>query len=550
MAPFALQLIALLGYLVYRHYLLSGLDISLTTELGSLPAGIPMVSSLLAVGYGYWLSRQIRRGLFHQHLSGVSPSWIRDLNPLISNNAVKERTCLSSADDQQMVHESRLQQISDSSFALLYILLRRPDGTYFYEHLSRAVETIYEVAAEQAITDANALWQRIHPQDQAGYQEASRHSYETLQPFQYEWRILSPIGAVKWVQAYSQPQQREQGEVVWHGVLSDITCRKQLELQLLGQEAFLRSIYEGVATGIFVVDVTPTGEFRYVSFNPAHHALTGLSPDIYGKTPAEAQMPATVTDRYQECAIAGFPISYEESFVWQGQDTLWYTTLNPLWDPEGRIHRIIGTTINVTPIKQAEKVTQATKDRLNSILNSSLDGIIHFCTIRDSSGTIIDFTFLLCNPAAYRLLGRSEPDLIGAKMLDQFPRLRPLGLFDKIVAVVESNQFLREDFFYDFDDLNDWYEISVVKFADGIVLTFRNITELKQAQASLEGLNQDLNRLVEQRTDALRIQIEQEMILRNIIQTIHSSLDFEEVLTTLLRETHRILAVDHIWPFN
>jgi PAS domain S-box-containing protein len=477
---------------------------------------------------------------------GFSTSWIRDLNLLIISNANEK----PGVNDQPAVYESRLQQISDSSLALLYILVRRPDGTYFYEHLSRAVETIYEVSADQGMADANALWQRIHPHDQPGHQEASCQSYETLQPFQHEWRILSPTGAVKWVRAYSQPQRREQGEVVWYGVLIDITRRKKLETQLLEQESFLRSIYEGVATGIFVVDVTPTGEFRYVSFNPANHALTGLSVDIYGKTPAEAQLPSAVTEHYLECVISGFPISYEESFPWQGQDTLWYTTLNPLRDPEGRIHRIVGTTINVNPIKQAERAAQAAKDRLNSILNSSLDGIIQFCTIRNSSGAIIDFTFLLCNPAAYQLLGRSEADLIGAKMLDQFPGIRKLGLFDKIVAVVESNQSLREDFFYGHDKLNAWYEMSVVKFADGIVITFRNITELKQAQASLEQLNQDLNHLVEERTNALRIQMEQEMILRNIIQTIHSSLDFEEVLTTLLAETHRILTVDHILAYQ
>jgi len=71
-----------------------------------------------------------------------------------------------------------------------------------------------------------------HPDDQAETLRAAIESAQAGTPFRHEWRILTPNGNVKWVKAASQPEVKEDGKVVWDGLLIDITDRKIAEQAL------------------------------------------------------------------------------------------------------------------------------------------------------------------------------------------------------------------------------------------------------------------------------------------------------------------------------
>jgi PAS domain S-box-containing protein len=128
--------------------------------------------------------------------------------------------------------ETRFLEISDSSPANIYILVRRVDGSFYFEHMSRAIEIIHEIPVEQILENANILLDRILPEDRAGYEAKVKHSLETLQPFQHEWRVSNPSGKIKWLQGNSRPKLRDNGEIAWHGVVVDVTDRKQAEAAL------------------------------------------------------------------------------------------------------------------------------------------------------------------------------------------------------------------------------------------------------------------------------------------------------------------------------
>jgi PAS domain S-box-containing protein len=142
----------------------------------------------------------------------------------------------------------------------------------------------------------------------------------------------------------------------------DVTDRKQAEENLRDREQFLRSIYEGIETAVFMVDVLENGEFRYVGINPTHERLTGMTDaQLKGKTPQEILPPAAaraVTDYYRMCVEARARISYEECLPFQGQDTWWITNLTPLFDRDNRVYRLIGTSFNINDRKETEIALQ------------------------------------------------------------------------------------------------------------------------------------------------------------------------------------------------
>jgi PAS domain S-box-containing protein len=135
-------------------------------------------------------------------------------------------------------------------------------------------------------------------------------------------------------------------------------------------EQFLLSMYDSVQASIFVVDVLEDEDFRYVALNPTHERWLGIrSEELRGKKPEDILSPvdaARVRQHYVDCVRFGKTISYEQCLQFQGIPTWWSTTLTPLRDANSRIYRLIGTSSNITPAKQAEQVggLQAERDQI------------------------------------------------------------------------------------------------------------------------------------------------------------------------------------------
>jgi PAS domain S-box-containing protein len=158
-------------------------------------------------------------------------------------------------------------------------------------------------------------------------------------------------------------------------------------------EQFLLSMYDSVQASIFVVDVLEDGDFQYVALNPTHERWIGIrSDDLRGKKPEDILSPidaARVRQHYADCVLFGKTISYEQCLQFQGVTTWWSTTLTPLRDANSRIYRLIGTSSNITPVKQAQEAVglQIEREQLLEAIASrihqsvELETILHQTTI-------------------------------------------------------------------------------------------------------------------------------------------------------------------------
>lgn len=172
--------------------------------------------------------------------------------------------------------ETKFQELAAVSPAVIFTLSVDTNQVIHFDYLSPAAAEIHEIPIAELLREGNLISNQMHPHDREGYHQKLIHCVETMQPFQHEWRIITPSGKTKWLTAYTRPQPREDGHVLWHGITIDISDRKYAELslqqlneelelrveqrtqELLQSERDLRTIFNNVYDAILIHDLDGT----------------------------------------------------------------------------------------------------------------------------------------------------------------------------------------------------------------------------------------------------------------------------------------------------
>ncbi|GGG14893.1 chemotaxis protein CheB [Pontibacter amylolyticus] len=182
----------------------------------------------------------------------------------------------------------------------------------------------------------------------------------------------------------------------------------------------------------------------------------------------------------------------------------------PYLKRDGNKDGVVISFVDVTTLKTLSSVVQG-------VLDSSLNSIMAMQAVRDNKEQIKDFNWTLLNKKAEEMLGESSANLMQGSVTATIPHLRDTGLFRKFCQVVETGKPLHIEQLLILNEQKAWYEIAAVKMGTGIAVTMANINdkkrsedqtlaayeELKKAEENLTVLNNQLERLVEDRTREL-----------------------------------------------
>ncbi len=247
-----------------------------------------------------------------------------------------------------------------------------------------------------------------------------------------EYALPMPSGEVQHFEARFAPLGEEQ--VI--AVVRNISDRKAAEAMLSEQEQFLRSIYDGVESLVCVVDVAENGDFVYRSYNRYAEKLTGLTDaDVAGKTvdqrfdPEEA---AAVNDLFRRCVESGNAITEEEFLTINGRVIWLISTFNPLRDATGRVYRLVGTSFDITPLKQtqAQLKQQAERERLLNGITNQIRNSLDFDTILTTTVETIR-SFLNIDRCSFTWFdSHAEQSLWHTVKESRLTGLPPLAAFD------------------------------------------------------------------------------------------------------------------------
>lgn len=149
--------------------------------------------------------------------------------------------------------EQTLRSIADNlPSGIIYQLSMDGDGdNRWFNYVSANVKGIYGLTAKEILDDRNKLYDRIVEEDRPMLNKLEQESFEKMESFKTEIRVLDRDDNIRWVSIASAPRKLNNGLIIWDGVEVDITDRKLAEEAVKASEERLRFVFEATNDGIW-----------------------------------------------------------------------------------------------------------------------------------------------------------------------------------------------------------------------------------------------------------------------------------------------------------
>lgn len=140
--------------------------------------------------------------------------------------------------ERKRVHEALaaqdrlLKKLSAHVPGGIYQFKMAADGKFSVIYASDGIREIYELEPDVLLLNAEAIFERIYPQDVSRVRASIRSSAQRLSPWREEYRVQLPQRGLRWVRGEATPEELPGGGVLWHGFISDISDLKRVEEEL------------------------------------------------------------------------------------------------------------------------------------------------------------------------------------------------------------------------------------------------------------------------------------------------------------------------------
>jgi PAS domain S-box-containing protein len=128
--------------------------------------------------------------------------------------------------------EARFRRIAANTPGIVYQYVLHPDGSASLPFISDACRTLFGVEPEVARQHPNAFFDAVCPEGRASMHAAMLESARTLKPLYWEGAMRTPAGEELWITARARPERQLNSDVIWDGVMFDLTQLKAAETAL------------------------------------------------------------------------------------------------------------------------------------------------------------------------------------------------------------------------------------------------------------------------------------------------------------------------------
>ncbi|HKJ66252.1 MAG TPA: PAS domain-containing protein, partial [Desulfopila sp.] len=165
------------------------------------------------------------------------------------------------------------------------------------------------------------------------------------------------------------------------------------------------------------------------------------------------------------------------------QDEPLYVSLRAIVNAEdlteagGPFTELLVTVTDISERHEYQAALEKNRQNLEEILSSISDGFLAL----DENLHILYF-----NTAAEQLLKADRKEIIGRELFEAFPMAKGSSFEKKYHEALETGEVTYFETFFNEPPFNDWFEVTVYPYQDGLSIFFRVITERKIAEKTLK----------------------------------------------------------------
>ena len=314
--------------------------------------------------------------------------------PLTDENGSVVRVVLSleditrrrQAQDARERSEARMRSLANSIPGVIYDFFTTPEGGYATNFISDRARSVLGLDLDRSDFFEQFV-ARIPESHRDSLAASVAEAVEEEKPWRFEMPFTKPDGTTIWLQGLSQPERRD-GQLVFNGVLLDITERKTAERALRESQRALQAerqrldmALEGGDLGTWDADLN-TGDTQY---NERWAEMLGYTLDEVEHDPNFYLNHLHPEDRPEVEAVIddlvhGRKTQIDLEVRMQHKDGSWRWILDrgrvTAWNDDGSAQRVVGTHMDITERKQAEQALRRNHSILEAQQEASPDGIL------------------------------------------------------------------------------------------------------------------------------------------------------------------------------
>jgi len=424
----------------------------------------------------------------------------------------------------------QLTGIAETIPGVVFQFYAKDSGESGLSYVSRRAFEVFGVEGELSSLLENIIAGLV-PEDKEPFMRAIKQAIQEETRWEFEGRFINSSGSLLYFRGLSAPV-RIGDELVFSGVIMDVTRQKETESALIESEKEYRELFNNSILGIF----RTTAEGEFINLNPALSRMYGYNSvdemreelHEYGRilyvNPVDWE---TIRD---SLARDGEIRNYECEHYRNIRDTIWVSiNAKVIRTDAGDLRYVEGTVEDISIRKRAEtelvrkndelqaayqqlagmeeelkrqvvEITEAQNEiekrekKFRQLFEANITGIVLHEIITDESGVPCDYRYLDANSAFEKVTGHCVDDLIGKTIRDLKPDIDPEWI-EKYGRVALTGEPLHFESYEVNKEL--YYDVTVYSPERGQFATvFLDITARKLAENAINEKNAYLENLI------------------------------------------------------
>lgn len=164
-------------------------------------------------------------------------------NYLRSRSTIIDITRRRRAEEKLRESDIRLRNLVGNIPGAVFEMVGANDGKDIsFPYVSESIVMLFGVAAHELMGKPELLLDCLYTEDAPGFEASRLSSARTLLTWDWEGRISAATHHKKWVNLRATPHRRDDGVIVWDGVILNITSCKRSEIELVKSRQLLREL--------------------------------------------------------------------------------------------------------------------------------------------------------------------------------------------------------------------------------------------------------------------------------------------------------------------